>query len=95
MNEPELGAGINPGMAFNPFPSSILVKTRQDSNSQPLDYESSLLTTRPDLRPFGPYFFEFLMTPGFEPVTRFYVFLSQGFHSVYRCTRFFPSFFLA
>ncbi len=51
MNEPELGAGIDPGMAFNPFPSSILVKTRQDSNSQPLDHESSLLTTRPDLRP--------------------------------------------
>jgi hypothetical protein len=28
MNEPELGAGIDPGMAFNPFPSSILDKTR-------------------------------------------------------------------
>jgi hypothetical protein len=28
MNEPELGAGINPGMAFKPFPSSILDKTR-------------------------------------------------------------------
>jgi hypothetical protein len=27
MNEPELGAGIDPGMAFNPFPSSILDKT--------------------------------------------------------------------
>ncbi len=51
MSEPELGAGINPGMAFNPFPSSILVKTRQDSNSQPLDHKSSLLTTRPDLSP--------------------------------------------
>jgi hypothetical protein len=49
MNEPELGAGINPGMAFNPFPSSIWI--RQDSNRQPLDRESSLLTTRPDLRP--------------------------------------------
>jgi hypothetical protein len=23
MNEPELGAVIDPGMAFNPFPSSI------------------------------------------------------------------------
>jgi hypothetical protein len=32
MNEPELGAGIDPGMAFNPFPCSILVKTRRDSN---------------------------------------------------------------
>ncbi len=49
MNEPELGAGIDPGIAFNPFPSSILI--RQDSNPQPLDHESSLLTTRPDLRP--------------------------------------------
>ncbi len=44
MNEPELGAGIDPGMAFNPFPSSILDKTRQDSNPQPLDRESSPLT---------------------------------------------------
>jgi hypothetical protein len=51
MNEPELGAGINPGMALNPFPSSILDKTRQDSNPQPLDCEWSPLTTRPDLRP--------------------------------------------
>jgi hypothetical protein len=50
MNEPELGAGIDPGMAFNPFPSSIWI--RLDSNQQPLDCESSSLTTRPDLRPF-------------------------------------------
>jgi hypothetical protein len=35
MNEPELGAGIDPGMAFNPFPSSILDKARQDLNPQP------------------------------------------------------------
>ncbi len=28
MNEPELGAEIDPGMAFNPFPSSILAKTK-------------------------------------------------------------------
>jgi hypothetical protein len=28
MNEPELGAGIDPGMSCNPFPSSILDKTR-------------------------------------------------------------------
>ncbi len=27
-NEPELGAGINPGMALSPFPSSILDETR-------------------------------------------------------------------
>jgi hypothetical protein len=46
MNEPELGAEINP---FNPFPSSIWI--RRDLNPQPLDRESSLLTTRPDLRP--------------------------------------------
>ncbi len=49
MNEPEMGAGIDPGMAFNPFPSSIWI--RRDSNPQPLDRESSSLTTRPDLRP--------------------------------------------
>jgi hypothetical protein len=49
MNEPELGAGIDPGMAFNPFPSSILDKTRQDLNPQPLDCELSPLTTRPVL----------------------------------------------
>ncbi len=49
MNEPELGAGIDPGMAFNPFPSSIWI--RRDSNPQPLDCESSSLTTIPDLHP--------------------------------------------
>jgi hypothetical protein len=48
MSEPELGAGIDPGMAFNPFPSSISI--RRDSNPQPLNCESSSLTTRPDLR---------------------------------------------
>jgi hypothetical protein len=48
INEPELGEGIDPGMAFNPFPSNIWI--RRDSNPQPLDHESSLLTTRPDLR---------------------------------------------
>ncbi len=53
MKEPELGAGIDPGMAINPFPSSIWI--RRDSNPKPLDHESSLLTTRPDCRPF--YFF--------------------------------------
>ncbi len=51
MKEPELGTGIDPGMAFNPFPSSILYKMRQDLNPQPLDRESCPLTTRPDLRP--------------------------------------------
>ncbi len=49
MNEPELGAEIDPGMGFNPFPSSISI--RQDLNPQPLDCKSSSLTTRPDLRP--------------------------------------------
>jgi hypothetical protein len=47
VKEPELGAGIDPGMAFNPFPSSIWI--RQDSNPQPLHHKSSLLTTRLDL----------------------------------------------
>ncbi len=51
MNEPELGIGIDPGMAFNPFPSSILDKMRRDLNPQSLDCDSSPLTTRPDLRP--------------------------------------------
>jgi hypothetical protein len=51
MNEPELGIGIDPGMAFTPFSSSILEKTRQVLNPQPSDHVSSPLTTRPDLRP--------------------------------------------
>ncbi len=51
MNEPELGEEIDPGIAFNPFPSSFWI--RQDSNPQPLDCESSSQTTRPDLRPKG------------------------------------------
>jgi hypothetical protein len=51
MNEPQLGAGIDPGMAFNPFLSSILDKTRRDLNPQPLDHESSPLTTRLVFRP--------------------------------------------
>jgi hypothetical protein len=50
-NEAELGAGIDPVMAFKPFPSSILDKMRRDSNPQPLDRESSPLTTRRDFRP--------------------------------------------
>ncbi len=50
MNEPELSTGIDPGIAFNPFPSSIWI--RRDSNPQPLDRESSSITTRPDLRPY-------------------------------------------
>jgi hypothetical protein len=49
MNEPELGARIDPGMAFNPFPSSIWI--RRDLNPQPIDRESSSLTTRPDFCP--------------------------------------------
>ncbi len=51
MNEPELGAGIDPGMAFNSYPSSILDMTRQDPNPQPLDRELSPLTIRPDMHP--------------------------------------------
>jgi hypothetical protein len=64
MNEPELGAGIETGMAFNPFPSSIWI--RRDSKPQPLDPESSSLTTRPDLRPRFLFFarVEFLLIGG-------------------------------
>jgi hypothetical protein len=51
MNEPELCAGIYPGMAFGPFPSRILDKMIRDLNPQLLDRESSPLNTRPDLRP--------------------------------------------
>ncbi len=54
MNEPGLGAGIDPGMAFNPFPSSIWI--RRDSNPQSLDCESSSLTTRLDLYNFSLLF---------------------------------------
>ncbi len=46
MNELELGAVSDP----DPFPSSILDKTRQDSKPQSLDRELSPLTTRADLR---------------------------------------------
>jgi hypothetical protein len=51
MNELEFGAGIDPGMDFNPFASSILDKTRLYLNPKPLDRELSPLTTRPDLPP--------------------------------------------
>jgi hypothetical protein len=48
LNEPELGSGINSGMALTPFPSSI----GRDLNPQPSDRELSMLTTRPDFSPF-------------------------------------------
>jgi hypothetical protein len=51
MNEPELGARINPGMAYNINHFHQVIWIRQDSNPQPLDRESSSLTIRPDLRP--------------------------------------------
>jgi hypothetical protein len=38
-NEPELGVGIDPGMAFTPFPSSI----GWGSNSRPSDREQNAL----------------------------------------------------
>jgi len=38
-NEPELGAGINPGMALTPLPSSI----GPGLNPQPSDHEPSAL----------------------------------------------------
>ncbi len=58
MNEPELGAGIDPGMAYNQFPSSVWI--RRDTNPQPLDCESSSLTTRPDLRPIKTLFIAYI-----------------------------------
>ncbi len=51
----------DPGMGFKPFPSSNWM--RQDSNPQPLDRESSSLTTRPDLHP------ELLKILDFPPAT--------------------------
>ncbi len=50
--EPELGTGINPGMAFTPFPCSILNETRFEPT--PLVLELSLTTTRPDFTPLTP-----------------------------------------
>jgi len=47
LNEPGLGAGINPGMDLTPFPSNI----GWDSNPQPSNRKSSLLTTIPDFCP--------------------------------------------
>jgi len=47
INEPGLGAEIDPGMALTPFSSSIGC----DSNPRPFNCESSLLTTRPDFSP--------------------------------------------
>jgi len=44
----DLGAVINPYMALTPFPSSI----GWDSNPRSSNRESSVLTTRPDFRPF-------------------------------------------
>jgi hypothetical protein len=51
INEPELGAGIDPSMAFDINHFHLIYWKRRDSNPQPLDHVSSLLTTRPDLRP--------------------------------------------
>ncbi len=52
-NEPELGAGIDPGMALNVDHLHLVLWIRRDLNPQPLHRESSLLTTRPD---FFAYF---------------------------------------
>jgi hypothetical protein len=57
-NEPELGAGINPGMVLNVDHFHLVFWIRQDLNSQPLDCESSWLTTRLDLRPVVNTFME-------------------------------------
>jgi hypothetical protein len=45
-NEPELGVGIDPGMALTPLPSGI----RQGSNPQPSDCEPSALPLDNSLR---------------------------------------------
>jgi len=47
-NEPELGVGINPGMALTPLPSSI----GQGSNPQPSDHEPSALPLDHSFRHF-------------------------------------------
>jgi hypothetical protein len=47
LNEPWLGAKIDPGMALTPFPSSI----GWHLNPRPSNFEQSLLTTKPDFRP--------------------------------------------
>jgi hypothetical protein len=39
-NEPDLGTGINPGIALNADHFHLVFCMRQDSNSQPLDWES-------------------------------------------------------
>ncbi len=54
-NEPGLGAGINPGMALTPFPSSI----GWGSNPQPSDREPSAL-------PLDHSFLRFFVTLGFK-----------------------------
>ncbi len=50
-NEPELGAGNDPGMAWTLL--YLLSGMRRDWNPQPFHRKSSLLTTRPD---WGPNF---------------------------------------
>ncbi len=52
LNEPGLGAQIDPGIALTPFPSSI----GWESIPQPYNHGSSLLTTRPDFHPFLIFF---------------------------------------
>ncbi len=47
LNEPGLCAGIDPNMAFTPFPSTI----GWDLNPQSFRCESTTLTTRPDFCP--------------------------------------------
>jgi hypothetical protein len=45
---PELGAGIDPGMALTPFPSRVLDET----SFEPTTSGSFSLTTRLDCRPY-------------------------------------------
>jgi hypothetical protein len=49
MNEPELGAGIDPGMAVIDDHFHLVLWMRQDQNPQSLDRESSSLTTNTEL----------------------------------------------
>jgi hypothetical protein len=48
INEPGLGAEIDPGIDLTQFPSSM----GRDLNPRPSNRESSMLTTRPDFRLF-------------------------------------------
>jgi len=62
-NEPELGVGIDPGMALTPLPSSI----GQGSNPQPSDCEPSALPLDHSFRYGHNMYFTFWLLKG-QPV---------------------------